>query len=149
MESHRVNSIMSGRSPPLHCTLALDGQKRELPISFWPKTGVLKYNNGRECSWPYLIGQHPFSPVLGQKRPGAPDSFYFAQLPPVFGHYMFPTGRLLEKTSMDHKNNEQKFFAHMTLRLANSLQPHQPRPQQRRTIRLLQMYNETRPKKDF
>ena len=23
MESHRVNSIMSGRSPPLHCTLTL------------------------------------------------------------------------------------------------------------------------------
>ena len=23
MESHRVNSIISGRSPPLHCTLTL------------------------------------------------------------------------------------------------------------------------------
>ena len=46
-------------------------------------------NSGRECSWPYLIGQHPLSPVLGQKRPGTPGNSCFAQLPPVFGHFLF------------------------------------------------------------
>ena len=40
-------------------------------------------SSGRECCRPYLIGQHPLSPVFGQKRPGAPGNRYFAQLPPV------------------------------------------------------------------
>ena len=55
--------------------------------AFWPKTDVPENNSGRECCWPYLIGQHPL--VFGQKRPGTPGNSYFAQLPPVFGHYMF------------------------------------------------------------
>ena len=41
---------------------------------FWPKTDVPKNNSGRECCWPYLIGQHPLSPVFGQKRPGTPGN---------------------------------------------------------------------------
>ena len=64
----------------------LFGQKRIYPEN----------NSGTECFWPYLIGQHPLSPVFGQKRQGTPDSSYFAQLPPVFGHFMFLSGGLLE-----------------------------------------------------
>ena len=56
---------------------------------FWPKTDVPENNSRIECCWPYLNGQNPLSPVFGQKRPGAPGSSYFAQLPPVFGHFMF------------------------------------------------------------
>ena len=56
---------------------------------FWPKTDVPENNSGRECCWPYLIGQHSLSRVFGQKRPGTPGISYFAQLPPVFGHFMF------------------------------------------------------------
>ena len=70
---------------------------------FWPKTGVPEYNSGRKCCSPYLIGQHSFSPVFGQTRPGAPGYCYFAQLPPDFGHFMFPFGRLLEQTNTGHK----------------------------------------------
>ena len=62
------------------------GQKRMYPEN----------NSGRECCWPYLIGQHPLSPVFGQKRPGTPGNSYFAQLPPVFGHFMFLSGGLLD-----------------------------------------------------
>ena len=72
------------------------GQKRMYPEN----------NSGRECCWPYLIGQHPLSPVFGQKRPGTPGNSYFAQLPPVFGHFMFLSGGLLD---MGHKNNKQQF----------------------------------------
>ena len=53
---------------------------------------VPENNSGRECCWPYLIGQHPLSPVFGQKRPGTPGNSYFAQLPPVFGHFLFRFG---------------------------------------------------------
>ena len=72
-----------------------NGQKRELPVLFWPGMGVPENNSGREC-WPYLIGPHPLSTVFGQKRPGAPGNSYFAQLPPVFGHFMFLSGGLLD-----------------------------------------------------
>ena len=58
-------------------------------MTFWPKTDVPENNRGRECCWPYLIGQHPLSPAFGQKRPGTLGNSYFAQLPPVFGHFMF------------------------------------------------------------
>ena len=63
---------------------------------FWPKTDVPENNSDRECRWPYLIGQRPLSPVFGQKRPGTPGNSYFAQLPPVFGHFMFLSGGLLD-----------------------------------------------------
>ena len=43
-----------------------------------------------------LIGRYPLSPVFGQKRPGTPGNSYFAQLPPVFGHFMFLSGGLLD-----------------------------------------------------
>ena len=75
---------------------AMNGQKREYPVLFWPKTDVPENNSGRECCWPYLIGQHPLSPVFGQKRPGTPGNSYFAQLPPVLGHFMFLSGGLLD-----------------------------------------------------
>ena len=39
-----------------------NGQKREYLVLFWPKTDVPENNSGRECCWPYLIGQHPLSP---------------------------------------------------------------------------------------
>ena len=71
-----------------------NGQKREYPVLFWPKTDVPENNSGREYCWPYLIGQPPLSPVLGQKRPAIPGNSYFAQLPPVFGHFMFLSGGL-------------------------------------------------------
>ena len=64
----------------------LFGQKRMNP----------KNHSGSECCWPYLIGQHPLSPVFGQKRPGTPGNSYFAQLPPVFGNFMFLSGGLLD-----------------------------------------------------
>ena len=80
-----------------------NGKKRELLVPFWPKTGVPGNNSGREFCWPYLIGQPPLSPVLGQKRPGTPGNSYFAQLPPVlailfsvFGHFMLLSGGLLD-----------------------------------------------------
>ena len=66
-----------------------NGQKRELPVLFGQKRMYSENNSGRECCWPYLIGQHPLSPAIGQKRPGTPGNSYFAQLPPVFGHFMF------------------------------------------------------------
>ena len=53
-------------------------------------------NSGRECCWSYLIGQHPLSPVFSQKRPGTPGNSCFAQLPPVFGLFMFLSSGLLE-----------------------------------------------------
>ena len=71
-------------------------QKRELLVLFGPKRVYPENNSGRECCCPYLIGQHPLSPVFGQKRPGTPGNSYFAQLPPVFGHFMFLSGGLLE-----------------------------------------------------
>ena len=73
-----------------------NGHKREYPVLFWPKTDVPENTSGRECCWPYLIGQHPLSPVFGQKRRGTPGNSYFAQLPPVFGHFMFLSGGLLD-----------------------------------------------------
>ena len=76
-----------------------NGQKREYPVLFWPKTDVPENNSGREYCWPYLIGQHPLSPVFGQKRPGTPGNSYFAQLPPVFGHLCsFPVGYSTTRT---------------------------------------------------
>ena len=50
-----------------------NGHKLELPVLFWPKTDVPEYSSDREGCLPNLIGQHPFSPVFGQKRPVAPD----------------------------------------------------------------------------
>ena len=70
---------------------------------FLAKNGLMypENNSGRESCWPYLIGQHPLSPVFGQKRPGTPGNSYFAQLTPflnilcsVFGHFMFLSGGL-------------------------------------------------------
>ena len=63
---------------------------------FWPKTDVPENNSGRECCWPYLMGQHPLSSVFGPNRPGTLGNSYFAQLPPVFGHFMFLSGGLLD-----------------------------------------------------
>ena len=73
-----------------------NGQKREYPVLFWPKTDVPENNSGREGCWPYLIGQNPLSPVFGQKRPGTLGNSYFAQLTPVSGHFMLLSGGLLD-----------------------------------------------------
>ena len=78
------------------------------PGVFLAKPGVPENIRDRECCWPYLIGHHPFLPVFGQKRPSAPDYFYFAQVPLVFDHLLFPSGRLLEQTSTDDKQISKK-----------------------------------------
>ena len=97
----RPNLVLSYRIAPdfrggVHLFMG-NGQKRELPILFWPKTDVPENkNSGKKCCWSYLIGQHTLSPVFGQKRPGAPDYSYFAQLAPVFGHFMFLSRGLLD-----------------------------------------------------
>ena len=98
-----------------------NGQKRELPVLFGQKRMYPENNSGRECCWPYLIGQHPLSPVFGQRRPGTPGNSYFAQLPPVFGHFLFRfwpfyapfrwVTRLLEQINMGQS------FAQVTWRL--------------------------------
>ena len=81
----------------------------------WYEVGMLKVP---ACRWPYLIDQHPLSPVFGQKRPDAPGNSYFAQLQPVFGYFMFRfwpfnvpfrwATRLLEQINVGHL--EQRKF---------------------------------------
>ena len=90
-----------------------NGQKRKPLVLFGPKTGVPGNNSDRECCWPYLIGQHPLSPVFGQKRPGAPDYSYFAQLPPVFGQFMFLSSGLLDYSN---RSTREQNFAQATWR---------------------------------
>ena len=51
-----------------------DGQERELPVVSGQKRMYPENNSGTECCWPYLIGQHPLSPVFGKKRPGTPGN---------------------------------------------------------------------------
>ena len=96
-------------------------QTRELPVRFWPKTDVSEYNSGRECCWPYLIGQRPLSPVFGQKRPGTTGNSYFTQLPPVCGHFMFRFWAFLCSFPVVYSNTPEQ-----TVRTTNrklSLQP--------------------------
>ena len=52
MESHRVNSIISGRNPPLHCTLTLitmQGHQNIIRLViiqyFWTKSSRLRYRS--------------------------------------------------------------------------------------------------------
>ena len=71
-------------------------EKRELPVLFGQKRMYPENNSGRECCWPHLIGQHPLSPVFGQKRPGTSGNSYFAQLLPVFDHFMLVSAGLLD-----------------------------------------------------
>ena len=73
---------------------------------FWPKPGVPEYNisDREKCCWPYLIGQYPFFTRFWPNTPGAPDFFYFAQLPPIFGIVILPSGGILEQTSTGHDN---------------------------------------------
>ena len=82
-----------------------NGQKRELPVLFWPKTGVPENNSGTECCWTYLIGQHPISTVFGQKRPGALGYSYFAQLFAIL--CSFPMGYSATLTDQ-HGSQERK-----------------------------------------
>ena len=92
-----------------------NGQKREYPMRFWPKTDVVPENNsGRECCWPYLIGQYPLSPVFCQKRPGTPGNSYFVQLPPVFGHFMFLSGGLLDYSNRSTCRPQEFSFKQLT-----------------------------------
>ena len=99
-----------------------NGQKREYPVLFWPKTNVPENNSGRECCWPYLIGQHPLSPVFGQKRPGAPGNSYFAQLPPVFGHFMFLSGGLFDYSNSAQVMWRLAIFSHFSVNIFGSSQ---------------------------
>ena len=62
----------------------------------------------KRCCWPYLIGQYPLSPVFGQKHPGTPGNSYFAQLPPVFGHFMLLSGGQLDYLVLEYINIGQK-----------------------------------------
>ena len=91
-----------------------NGQKQELPVIFWPKMGVRVNNSGREYCWPYLVGQHPFSTVFGQRDRVLPViatllSFhpFLAIICSVFGYFMFLSGRLLELTRTDRENNKK------------------------------------------
>ena len=96
---------------------------------YWYEVGMLKVP--RRCCWPYLIGQHPLSPVSGQKRPGTPGNSYFAQLPPVFGHFMFRfwpfyapfrwAARLLEQISSGPQEQLTENFAQVTMEIDNIL----------------------------
>ena len=87
-----------------------NGQNQELPVFFGQKRMYPENNCGRESCWPYLIGQHPLSPVFGQKRPGTPGNSYFAQLPPVFGHFMFLSGGLLDYLNRSTSATRADFF---------------------------------------
>ena len=40
MESHRANSIISGRSPPFHCTLPLIAMRVFSSHSFWTSSSL-------------------------------------------------------------------------------------------------------------
>ena len=80
-----------------------NGQKREYPVLFWPKTDVPKNNSGRECCCPYLVGQPPLSPIFAKSDQVLPVivtllSFhpFLAILCSVFGHLMFLSGGVLE-----------------------------------------------------
>ena len=99
---------------------------------------VPENNSGRECCWPYLIGQHPLSPVFGRKRPGTPGNSYFAQLPPVFGHFLFrfwpyyvpfrSATRLLEQIVMGQNfalvTWRLTFFSHFSVNKFGCSQPY-------------------------
>ena len=87
-----------------------NGQKRELPVLFSQKRMHPENNSGRECCWPYLIGQHPLSPVFGQKRPGTPGNSYFAQLPSAFGHFMFLSGGLYSSARTDQHGSQGLWY---------------------------------------
>ena len=63
------------------------------------------------CCWPYLIGQHPLSPVFGQKRPGTAGNSYFVQLPPVSGHFMFLSGGGYSTTRRDQHGPQEQLTA--------------------------------------
>ena len=73
-------STNSDESTPLNTRVKEKGQwpKKGAPVLFDQKRMYPENNSGRECCWLYLIGQHPLSPVFGQKRPGAPGNSYFA-----------------------------------------------------------------------
>ena len=115
----RVSPPLTGPLFPIENLMYMifgsNGQKREYPVLFGQRRMYPENNSGRECCWPYLIGQHPLSPVFGQKRPGTPGNSYFAQLPPVLGHFIFRFGpfyvsfrwatSVLEQINMSHKNN--------------------------------------------
>ena len=49
--------VMACHPPESNCL----GQwsKTGAPGAFWPKAGLHENDSGRECCWPYLIGQSP------------------------------------------------------------------------------------------
>ena len=71
----------------------------------WPKTGApcafLVKNGCTEIPGRprvLLTISDWLAPIFGRRRPGVPDPLYFAQLPSVFGHIMFPTTRWATRT---------------------------------------------------
>ena len=87
---------------------------------FWPKTAVVPENNsGRECHWPYLVGQRPLSPFLAKSDRVLP-TIATCSGPACFWPFYVPfwwITRLLEQFNTGHKNNCQQNFAQVTWRL--------------------------------
>ena len=54
-----------------------------------------------------MIGQHHLPPVLAVHRPGPPDSRYFGQLPPGFGHILLHFVALHQSSRSDQPGVEQ------------------------------------------
>ena len=97
-------------------------QKREFPVHFCPNTNV------QRVFWPYLLGQHPFTPAFGQKTTGCSRSFLLCSASTCFWTVYLPfrwatrtdptripritrkTARVtveIKHTSPDHKNDLQ------------------------------------------
>ena len=55
MESHRVNSIISGGSPPLHCTLTMKGHHN---VQCVVCVCFLPIHSGHQVCWTYQPGSH-------------------------------------------------------------------------------------------
>ena len=80
-----------------------NGQKRELPVLFGQKRMYPENNSGRECCWPYLIGNTHYLPFLAKSDRVLPViatllSFhpFLAIFCSVFGRVMFLSGGLLD-----------------------------------------------------
>ena len=43
-----------------------NGQKRELPVVYWPETDGQNYEGSKHSNWAHVIGQHHLPPVFGQ-----------------------------------------------------------------------------------
>ena len=80
-----------------------NSQKREFPVDSWPETGGQKYEGSKHSIWAHVIDQHHLPPVLAVHRPGPPDSRYFGQLPPGFGHILLRFVALHQSIRFDQR----------------------------------------------